>query len=79
MIIAGSLVIFNLMSLGGGLAARYVPGIPGIPGVICAVTPGHRHQFSLYFLLPYLGTSLGLLAHNWWDLFRKSKEICIVW
>lgn len=45
-IIAGSLVIFNLMSLGGGLAAR--------------------HQFSLYFLLPYLGTSLGLLAHNWY-------------
>lgn len=44
-IIALSLVVFNLMSLSGGLAAR--------------------HQFSLYFLLPYLGTSLGLLAHNW--------------
>jgi UDP-N-acetylglucosamine--dolichyl-phosphate N-acetylglucosaminephosphotransferase len=44
-IIAGSLVIFNLMSLSGNL--------------------GHRHEFSLYFLLPYLGTSLGLLAHNW--------------
>merc|ERR1719244_1773756 len=45
-IIACSLVIFNLMSLSGNL--------------------GHHHQFSLYFLLPYLGTSLGLLAHNWY-------------
>jgi len=44
-IIASSLVIFNMMSLSGNL--------------------GHRHQFSLYFLLPYLGTSIGLLAHNW--------------
>ena len=44
-IIAASLVIFNVMSLSGSLVAR--------------------HQFSLYFLLPYLGTSLGLLAHNW--------------
>merc|ERR1712240_55170 len=45
-IIASSLIIFNLMSLSGNL--------------------GHHHQFSLYFLLPYLGTSLGLLAHNWY-------------
>ena len=45
-IIACSLVVFNLMSLSGNL--------------------GHHHQFSLYFLLPYLGTSLGLLAHNWY-------------
>jgi len=44
-IIAASLIIFNLMSLSGNLS--------------------HRHQFSLYFLLPYLGTSLGLLGHNW--------------
>lgn len=44
-IIASSLIIFNLMSLSGSL--------------------GHHHQFSLYFLLPYLGTSLGLLVHNW--------------
>merc|ERR550534_790839 len=45
-IIASSIIIFNLMSLSGNL--------------------GHHHQFSLYFLLPYLGTSLGLLAHNWY-------------
>jgi UDP-N-acetylglucosamine--dolichyl-phosphate N-acetylglucosaminephosphotransferase len=44
-VIAISLVVFNLMSLSGGLA--------------------HHHQFSLYFLLPYIGTSVGLLAHNW--------------
>jgi len=25
----------------------------------------HHHDFSLYFLLPYLGTSLALLKHNW--------------
>lgn len=23
------------------------------------------HQFSLYIILPYLATSLGLLKHNW--------------
>jgi len=27
---------------------------------------GHRHDFSLYFLLPYLGTTLPLLLHNWY-------------
>jgi len=46
LVIAASLVVFNLMSLEGGSA--------------------HHHQFSLYFLLPYLGTSTGLLMHNWY-------------
>jgi UDP-N-acetylglucosamine--dolichyl-phosphate N-acetylglucosaminephosphotransferase len=23
------------------------------------------HQFSLYFMLPYIGTTLALLKHNW--------------
>lgn len=23
------------------------------------------HQFSLYFMLPYLATSIALLQHNW--------------
>jgi len=27
---------------------------------------GHYHRFSLYFLLPYLGTTLPLLHHNWY-------------
>ncbi len=27
---------------------------------------GHHHRFSLFFLLPYLGTSLALLRHNWY-------------
>jgi len=45
-IIALSIVIFNLMSVSGGL--------------------GHHHIFSLYFLLPYLGTTIALLAHNWY-------------
>lgn len=27
---------------------------------------GHYHRFSLYFLLPYIGTSLPLLYHNWY-------------
>ena len=45
-IIALSIVTFNLMSVSGGL--------------------GHHHTFSLYFLLPYLATSLALLAHNWY-------------
>jgi len=45
-IIALSIVIFNLMSVTGGL--------------------GHHHIFSLYFLLPYLGTTIALLAHNWY-------------
>ena len=45
-IIAISIVIFNLMSVSGGL--------------------GHHHTFSLYFLLPYLGTTVALLAHNWY-------------
>merc|ERR1719471_701697 len=26
----------------------------------------HHHRFSLYFLSPYITTSLGLLAHNWY-------------
>jgi len=26
----------------------------------------HHHRFSLYFLVPYLSTSLALLAHNWY-------------
>jgi len=26
----------------------------------------HHHRFSLYFLVPYLTTSLALLAHNWY-------------
>jgi len=26
----------------------------------------HHHKFSLYFLSPYITTSLGLLAHNWY-------------
>lgn len=24
------------------------------------------HQFSLFFILPYLATSLALLKYNWW-------------
>ncbi len=27
---------------------------------------GHHHRFSLYFLAPFIGTSLPLLAHNWY-------------
>jgi len=45
-VIAASIIIFNLISLNGGLA--------------------HHHRFSLYFLIPYLSTSLALLAHNWY-------------
>jgi len=45
-VIAVSIIIFNLISLNGGLA--------------------HHHRFSLYFLIPYLSTSLALLAHNWY-------------
>ena len=26
----------------------------------------HHHRFSLYFLFPYISTSVGLLAHNWY-------------
>lgn len=26
----------------------------------------HHHRFSLYFLFPYITTSLGLLVHNWY-------------
>ena len=26
----------------------------------------HHHQFSLYLLAPYISTSVGLLAHNWY-------------
>jgi UDP-N-acetylglucosamine--dolichyl-phosphate N-acetylglucosaminephosphotransferase len=45
-IIALSLLIFNLSSLSGGL--------------------GRHHEFSLYFLFPYLGTTVPLLIHNWY-------------
>jgi UDP-N-acetylglucosamine--dolichyl-phosphate N-acetylglucosaminephosphotransferase len=27
---------------------------------------GHYHRFSLYFLFPYLGTTLPLLWYNWY-------------
>jgi UDP-N-acetylglucosamine--dolichyl-phosphate N-acetylglucosaminephosphotransferase len=33
---------------------------------------GHYHRFSLYFLLPYVGTSLPLLWYNWYP----SRVFC---
>jgi len=37
--------------------------------VLYIMKPGHpatdAHLFSLYFLLPFIGVSLGLLYHNW--------------
>lgn len=46
-VIAASLVIFNVSSLRGDGLSRH-------------------HEFSLYFLLPYLGTAIPLLMHNWY-------------
>ena len=41
---------------------------------------GHYHRFSLYFLLPYLGTTLPLLYHNWYpsSVFpgKKVQSCC---
>nr|CAD7409902.1 unnamed protein product [Timema poppensis] len=45
-VIAGSIVLFNLVELWGDL--------------------WKAQQFSLYFMLPYLGTSLALLRLNWY-------------
>ena len=38
---------------------------------------GHYHRFSLYFLLPYLGTTLPLLYHNWYpsSVFPGKNEL----
>jgi len=40
-----------------------------INDIIYIRIPGHpatdAHLFSLYFLLPFIGVSLGLLYHNW--------------
>nr|CAD7427595.1 unnamed protein product [Timema monikensis] len=47
-VIAGSIVLFNLVELWGDL--------------------WKAQQFSLYFMLPYLGTSLALLRLNWLPL-----------
>eukprot|EP00088_Acartia_fossae_P049357 TRINITY_DN5433_c0_g1_i9.p1 TRINITY_DN5433_c0_g1~~TRINITY_DN5433_c0_g1_i9.p1 ORF type:complete len:405 (-),score=32.46 TRINITY_DN5433_c0_g1_i9:514-1728(-) len=46
LIIAVSVMVFNLTSL-SGLSRSY-------------------HEFSLYFILPYIGTTTALLAHNWY-------------
>lgn len=45
-IIAASIIIFNLIELDGDL--------------------WKAHRFSLYFMLPYLATSIALLRHNWY-------------
>lgn len=45
-IIALSIIVFNLVELGGDL--------------------WKAHQFSLYFMLPFLATSVALLRHNWY-------------
>ncbi|KAJ9578408.1 hypothetical protein L9F63_005366 [Diploptera punctata] len=45
-IIALSIIMFNLVELGGDL--------------------WKAHQFSLYFMLPFLATSVALLRHNWY-------------
>lgn len=38
--------------------------------ILYIMKPGHpatdAHLFSLYFLLPFIGVSLGLLYHNWY-------------
>lgn len=44
-VIAGSIIIFNLIELNGKL--------------------WKAHQFSLFFMFPYVATSLALLKHNW--------------
>jgi len=46
LIIAVSVMVFNLTSL-SGLSRSY-------------------HQFSLYFIMPYIGTTSALLVHNWY-------------
>lgn len=46
LIIAVSLMVFNLTSL-SGLSKSY-------------------HELSLYFILPYIGTTSALLVHNWY-------------
>lgn len=45
LIIAISIVIFNIVELSGDL--------------------WKAHRFSLYFILPYIATSLALLKYNW--------------
>ena len=37
---------------------------------------GHYHRFSLYFLLPYLGTTLPLLYHNWYPSSVFAGKNC---
>jgi UDP-N-acetylglucosamine--dolichyl-phosphate N-acetylglucosaminephosphotransferase len=44
-IIAASIVVFNIIELGGDL--------------------WKTHLFSLYFMLPYIATSIALLQYNW--------------
>nr|CAD7262370.1 unnamed protein product [Timema shepardi] len=52
-VIAGSIVLFNLVELWGDL--------------------WKAQQFSLYFMLPYLGTSLALLRFNWKVILVKQS------
>ena len=43
-----------------------------INDILYVMKPGHpatdAHLFSLYFLLPFIGVSLALLYHNWYNL-----------
>lgn len=45
-IIALSIIIFNIIELGGEL--------------------WKTHMFSLYFMIPYIATTMALLRHNWY-------------
>jgi UDP-N-acetylglucosamine--dolichyl-phosphate N-acetylglucosaminephosphotransferase len=46
-----------------------IAGFISVNDMLYVTRPGHpamdAHLLSLYFLLPFIGVSLGLLYHNW--------------
>lgn len=53
------------------------PRLPYLVGIGLArgsVELADRHLFSLYFMLPLIGVSLGLLKHNWCVVSRTGES-----
>lgn len=72
-VIAISVAINNLLHLPIPLSQNLLKNAPdwvvkwSISGLVGPTTieQSERHLFSLYFMLPLIGSSLGLLFHNW--------------
>lgn len=79
-VIAISVVINDLLHLPLPLSSSILNRLPewmgkwSTSGLVGPTTTeqAERHLFSLYFMLPLIGASFGLLFHNWWVLKAET-------